>query len=101
MSSNKTIKTLKSLFAKYGLPEQIVSTDEFKWFCKSNGVRHITGAPYHPSTNDAIEQAVQTMKKSLKSTVNETETIQTKLLRFLISYCITKTEETPAELLLQ
>ena len=29
---------------------------------------------------------VQTMKKSLKSTVNESGTIQTKLSRFLMSY---------------
>ena len=94
-TSNKTIKILKSLFARYGLPEQIVSdngpqftSDEFKWFCKSNGVRHITGAPHHPSTNGAIKRALQTMK-SLKSTVNETGTIQTKLSRFLMSYYTT------------
>ena len=28
-------------------------------------VTYVTSAPYHPSTNGAIEQAVQTMKKSL------------------------------------
>ena len=110
-TSNKTIQTLKSLFARYGLPEQIVSdngpqftSDEFKWFYKSNGICHITSAPYHPSTNGAIERAVQTMKKSLKSTVNESGTIQTKLSRFLMSYRTTThttTEETPAEMFLR
>ena len=61
-TSTKTIETLRSLIARYGLPEQVVSdngpqftSDEFKGFCKSNGIRHITSAPYHPSTNGAIE----------------------------------------------
>ena len=110
-TSINTIDTLKSLFARYGLPEQIVldnvpqfTSDEFKSFCKSNGICHITGAPYHPSTNGAIERAVQTMKKSLKSTVNEQGTIYTKLSRFLMSYCSiphSTTGETPADLFLR
>ena len=61
-TSTKTIETLRSLFVRYGLPEQVVlgngpqfMSDEFKGFCKSNGIRHITSAPYHPSTNGAIE----------------------------------------------
>lgn len=44
------------------------------------------------------------MKKSLKSTVNESGTIQSKLSRFLMSYRsipLTTTEETPAELFLR
>jgi len=67
-------------------------------------IRHITGAPYHPSTNGAIEHAVQTMKKSLKSTANEQGTIQTKLSRFLMSYYSiphSSTGETPADFFLR
>ena len=62
---NKTTETLKSLLARYGLLEQIVlnngplfTSDYFKWFCKSNGIRYITSAPYNPSTNGVIEQAM-------------------------------------------
>ena len=57
---------------------------------------HITSAPYH--------HLLIVMKKSLKSTVNESGTIQTKLSRFLMSnhsIPLTTTEETPADLLLQ
>ena len=70
----------------------------------SNGIRYITSAPYHLSINGAIEQAVQTMKKSLKSTVIESGTIWTKLTRFRMSYCNiphTTTEETYAEIFLK
>ena len=72
-TANKTIEILRSLFARYGLLDQTVSdngpqfiAEEFKTFCKSNGIRHTTGAPYHPSTNGAIKRVIQTMKKSLK-----------------------------------
>ena len=51
-----------------------------------NGIHHTTGALYYPSTNGAIERAVQAMKKSLKSTVNEPGSIQMKLSQFLMSY---------------
>ena len=44
----------RSLFERYGLPDPIVSdngpqfiADEFKTFCKPNGVCHTTGAPHH------------------------------------------------------
>ena len=41
--------------------------EEFRQFCRKNGVKHIRSVPYHPSTNEAIERFVQTFKKSLKS----------------------------------
>ena len=50
-----TITELRKIFAKYGLPEQLVSdkgpefvSAEFTQFLKSNGVKHIKSAPYHP-----------------------------------------------------
>ena len=35
-------------------------------FCKKNGIKHITSAPYHPSTNGLVELAVQTFKQGIK-----------------------------------
>jgi len=105
-TSHRTTQTLRSL-----LPDQIVSdngpqfiAEEFKTFCKSNGIRHTTGAPYHPSTNGAIEYAVQTIKKSLKSTANEPGSVPMKLSQFLLSYRTIPhgtTGETPSELFLK
>jgi len=78
--------------------------EEFNSFCKFNDISHITGAPYHSSTNSAVEWAVQTMKKSLKSTVNEPGPLQMKLSQFLMSYQTiphATTGETPATLFLK
>ena len=57
-TSSKTITVLREMFARYGLPRQIVSdnglqftSNEFKEFLTSNGVKHITTSPYHPSSN--------------------------------------------------
>ncbi|KXJ07253.1 Uncharacterized protein K02A2.6 [Exaiptasia diaphana] len=62
-TSSKTIEVLRNLFARFGIPEQLVSdngpqfvSDEFQTFMKSNGIRHITSAPYHPATNGLAER---------------------------------------------
>ena len=33
---------------------------------KSNGIKHICCAPYHPASNGAMEHLVQTFKKAMK-----------------------------------
>ncbi len=61
-TSQNTIEALQALFARYGLPEQIVSdngaqftSQEFSDFVQANGIKHIRSAPYHPSTNGQAE----------------------------------------------
>jgi len=109
-TSIKTIDTLKSLLQVMASLNRLCQTMVLSLplmnlsFCKSNGIHNIKGAPYHPSTNGAIEHAVQTMKKSLKSTANQQGTIQTKLSRFLMSYGLiphSTSGETPADLFLR
>ena len=71
-NSTQTVTALRQVFSTHGIPEVIVSDNgtpftsfEFKTFTKSNGICHLTSAPYHPSTNGLAERAVQTaMKKS-------------------------------------
>ena len=107
-SSQCTIQKLRSIFAAYGLPEMLVSdngtsftSSEFQEFVKRNGVRHITTAPYHPSSNGLAERAVQVFKEALrKSTAGD---IETRLAKFLFHYRSTPhttTGVSPAELLL-
>ena len=78
-SSSVTIDLLRSVFAQFGLPETIVSdngscfvSEEFQQFLKSNGVKQVNSAPYHPSSNRLAERAVQIVKKGLKKTTDGT-----------------------------
>ena len=77
------------------------TSDEFKKFMQANGIRHITSAPYHPSTNGLAERAVQTVKQGLKQ-ING-NSVEEKLSRFLLKYRITPHTTTgipPSELLM-
>ena len=69
----KTIQILRTTFAHYGIPESIVSdngpqfiSSEFQQFCKTNGIRHILVAAYHPKSNGLAERAVKIVKDGLK-----------------------------------
>ena len=64
VTSSKTIEKLRTTFASHGLPESLVTengsnciTSEFKSFLQKNGIRHITSAPYHPSSNGLCRES--------------------------------------------
>ena len=74
-------------------------SSEFKSFLQKNGIKHITSAPYHPSTNGLVERAVETFKQGMKKPGDGS--VDTKLARFLLSYRInpqSTTGESPAQL---
>ena len=108
MSSTCVIEELRSLFARFGLPELVVTdngtffvSSEFKDFLRMNGVKHSTSAPYHPASNGLAERAVQIVKRVLKKVVNGT--MRSRLAKLLLAYRVTPqstTGQTPAELLL-
>ena len=105
-TSSVTIDKMRSTFASRGLPEIVVSdngsnfvSSEFKSFLLKNGIKLITSAPYHPSTNGLVERAVQTFKQGMKKQGDGS--VDTKLARFLLSYRInpqSTTGESPAQL---
>ena len=73
VSSEGTIQCLRSLFAGYGLPDQLVSDNglqfvnhAFKQFTRNNGVKHIRTSPRHPASNGAVEWFVRTFKDFLR-----------------------------------
>ncbi|RUS85191.1 hypothetical protein EGW08_007017 [Elysia chlorotica] len=77
-TATATINILSFLFARFGLPEQVVNdngphfvSDEFKKLMNSNHIRHIRSAPYHPTTNGLEERMVQTFKYAMKAATND------------------------------
>lgn len=72
--SSRVIEALISLFARYGIPMQVVSDNvpqftcnEFQQFLKPYAVKHILTAPYHPATNGAAERTVGILKSAMKA----------------------------------
>ena len=73
ITSFRTIEKLRQIFSIHGLPRKIVTdngssftSDDFKRFLEANGIKHVTLAPYHPSTNGLAERAVQIVKRGLR-----------------------------------
>ena len=107
-SSSAVIEVLRPLFARFGLPESVVTdngtgfvSQEFEEFLRSNRIVHTTSAPYHPASNGLAERAVQTLKRGLKKVTGGTMTC--RLAKVLMAYRITPQTTTgvsPAELLL-
>ena len=69
MTSLKTIKVLRTLFALYGIPEEMVSdngpqlaSEEFTQFLKQNVFRSSRVPLYHRASNGAAGRSVQTAK---------------------------------------
>ena len=74
---------------------------EFAAFVRSNGIKHLTSAPYHPASNGLAKRAVQTLNNALKKDPSG-NSIETQISRFLFRYRITPHSTTgvaPAELL--
>ena len=95
----------------YGLPEQVVSdngpqfsSSEFSNFIRSNGVKHIRSAPYHPSSNGAVERFIQAFIKKAIRAGGQEATFHQRLMNFLLVYQTTPhttTSVAPSVLFLQ
>ena len=109
-TSEKTVEALRHLFSRNGLCLQLVSdngpqftSDEFRKFMLTNGIKHIRSVQFHPASNGQAERFVQSMKHAMKSMGNDHGTVQDKLSRFLLAYRNAPhalTNETPATLFL-
>ena len=84
-TSYSIINAMKAVFARFGIPELLVSdngpqytSQEFNHFAKQYGFTQVTSSPYYPQGNGQAERTVQTVKRLLK----ENEDIHLALLNY-------------------
>lgn len=107
-----TIKIFRELFSRFGLPLEICTdnaktftSEEFQAFLLSSGIKHLTGAPYHPATNGLAESAVKIIKNAILKARHENPKCDIHLIvhQFLFQFRNTPhttTGERPSQLLL-
>lgn len=115
ITSKFSVSTLREVFARFGLPDVIVSDNGtqftscvFQDFVNQNGIRHIATAVAHPASNGAAERSVGSFKNGLKAALlyqksqSRSVNVDMILQRYLFDYRITPhitTGETPSKLM--
>ena len=105
--TKSTTLFLSKWFSQYGIPVQLISdngtqftSQEFKNFIKTLGIKHIRTAAYHQSSNGQAKRYVQTVKNGLESNYCNNKTFKGRLFDYLNSdrsVPHTVTNRTPAE----
>ena len=73
LTAKYAIAALKGQFAKYGIPDELITDNgpqyackEFRGFSKEYGFVHNTSSPLYPILNGQAERMVQTVKRLQK-----------------------------------
>ncbi|XP_046608775.1 uncharacterized protein K02A2.6-like [Neodiprion virginianus] len=89
----RVVEEFKNLFARFGMPFHAVTdggpqfrATEFLSFLEQNGVHHSFSPPYHPATNGAAENFVETFKDKVHKIVKGGEKPADAVNLFLIDY---------------
>ncbi|XP_014678509.1 PREDICTED: uncharacterized protein K02A2.6-like [Priapulus caudatus] len=88
-TSRSVINSLKSTFARHGVPEDVFGDNgpcydsaEFKQFSEDWGFRHTTSSPRYPNSNGLAERTVQTVKNIIRKSKESGEDPQLGLLAY-------------------
>uniref|UniRef100_A0A0A9XPD5 RNA-directed DNA polymerase n=2 Tax=Lygus hesperus TaxID=30085 RepID=A0A0A9XPD5_LYGHE len=95
LTPNSNIPFLRETFARFGLPNVIVSdnhgcftSSEFKTFLRENNIKHVLTPAFHPSSNGQVERYVQTVKSGLRKALfgKPLSGLHSSLQNFLLHY---------------
>ncbi|XP_014770082.1 uncharacterized protein K02A2.6-like [Octopus bimaculoides] len=91
---------LHELFARFGVPDATTSDNgtqfvpfEFKMFCKTFALEHVTTGLYHPSSHGQAERFVDMFKRALRKL--KKEVTDEVALQFLWVYHVTPNPNAP------
>ncbi|XP_065091133.1 uncharacterized protein K02A2.6-like [Ochlerotatus camptorhynchus] len=102
IKASATISILRSIFARLGMPETLVSDNgtqfknsEFAQFYKTNEIDHVTTAPFHRQSNGQAERFVDTFKRAIKKLDERRSSTDEALDTFLLAYQSTPNQSAP------
>ena len=88
LSAESLIITTKIIFAKYGIPQKIMSdastnsvSDRFHQFCKSINVEQAVSSVYHHQSNGQVEACIKFIKCMFKKCADSGGDINMALLQ--------------------
>lgn len=109
IDSTETIRRLRKIFARFGLPLSITAdngrqfiSDEFKSYCRVNNIKLINTIPYWPQQNGEVERQNRSILKRLTISQNTGGSWMDDLQEYLLMYRATPhstTLRTPSEML--
>ncbi|XP_063540822.1 uncharacterized protein K02A2.6-like [Cydia strobilella] len=92
-NAGAVIKELRATFARFGLPRELVSdqgppftSNEFKHFLETNGIKQSFSPAYHPASNGAAENAVKLCKRAISKAIRERTDVDAALQTYLMTY---------------
>lgn len=108
ITSLETIKRLRTIFARFGIPATISSdngrqfiSDEFKEFCTELGIKLNNGVPYWPQMQGEVERQNRSILKILRICQSEKKDLKEELEKYLLMYRSTAhsiTGKSPSEM---
>ncbi|XP_046746420.1 uncharacterized protein K02A2.6-like [Diprion similis] len=109
ITASKLLERLKVIFARYGIPNTIISDNgrtfiekEFKAYMEEHGIHHHYTTPLWPSANGEVERQNRSIEKRLRIAQATGKDWKEELWKYLFAYRTTPhntTGVTPAELM--